>query len=104
MLFSCSDNDIAQDTPSCVKKIIEDLKNGEVDNPPAKIYRYQYEGRTVYYIPAKCCDIPSVLLDDNCHSICSPDGGLGGAGNGTCTDFHKKATDQKLIWEDKRGK
>ena len=102
LLFSCSDNDIAKGTPSCVEKIIEGIKKNGVTNPPTNIYRYQYEGRTVYYVPPKCCDIPSILLDEECNSICSPDGGLGGTGSGTCTDFFKKATDRELIWEDKR--
>ena len=104
VLLSCSDNDIAKDTPGCVKKLIEGLKKSSVTNPPAKVYRYQYKGSTVYYIPPKCCDIPSSLLDEDCNSICSPDGGLGGSGSGTCTDFHKIATDKVLVWEDKRGR
>jgi hypothetical protein len=97
-LLSCSDNDIAKDTPDCVRDMIEGLKKEAAANPPAKVYRFLYEGRTVYYIPPKCCDIPSVLLDENCNTICNPDGGLSGTGSGTCIDFHKNATNQELIW------
>ena len=101
-LLSCSDNDIPRDAPDCVKKVIEGLKKDPVSKPPAKVYQYQYEGRTVYYLPPACCDGMSTLMDDNCNVICSPDGGITGAGDTKCPEFFKKATNQKLIWEDSR--
>ncbi|TLV04076.1 hypothetical protein FEN17_06120 [Dyadobacter luticola] len=82
-------------------KIKEILAEG-VWNPPAKIYRYTFKGETVYYIPQRCCDIPSVLLDENCAVICSPDGGFGGSGDGKCPEFFKERSNEKLIWEDDR--
>ncbi|SRR6266516_29242 len=32
-------------------------------NAPAFVARYDYQGQVVYYVPARCCDIPSVLYD-----------------------------------------
>lgn len=104
LLLSCSDNDIAKDTPSCIKKIIEGLNKEDVANPSAKVYRFQYEGRTVYYIPPRCCDTMSELFDENCNIICYPDGGFSGTGDGKCIDFYKNATEEELVWEDKRGR
>jgi hypothetical protein len=88
--------------PTCIEDMIQRIKSEDVWNPPAKIWQYRYNGQIVYYIPSRCCDIPSILVDENCNSVCSPDGGLTGKGDDKCTDFFEKRTDEKLIWEDKR--
>ncbi|WP_254448411.1 DUF6970 domain-containing protein [Spirosoma rhododendri] len=98
MLMSCQRDNL----PSCVENQIKQIQAQGVWSPPAKIYQYRYQGRTVYFIPQRCCDIPSQLLDENCNQICSPDGGFTGAGDGRCSDFFKTRTDEKLIWEDTR--
>ena len=98
----CEDNDIAKGTPDCVKAIIEGLKKEQVRNPPAKIFRYTYNSKTVYYIPPYCCDAFSVLMDENCNKICSPDGGLTGLGDGKCPVSFQTSTNEKLIWADDR--
>ncbi|RZK59368.1 MAG: hypothetical protein EOO91_05460 [Pedobacter sp.] len=81
---------------------IQKLKNENVANPPASVWQYEYNGQTVYFIPQKCCDIPSALYDSNCNLICSPDGGFTGKGDGKCKDFFEKRTKEKLIWKDDR--
>lgn len=94
--------DELKDVPSCILEKIEQLKKDDPANPPASVWQYEYKGQTVYYIPPRCCDIPSQLLDSNCNLVCSPDGGLTGKGDGKCTDFFEKRTRAKLIWKDKR--
>ena len=39
------------------------LKNEPVANPPALIAQYEYQGKTVYFVPQRCCDIFSDLYD-----------------------------------------
>lgn len=95
-------NDQFKDVPVCILEKIKDLKTSDVANPPASVWQYDYNGQTVYYIPAKCCDIPSRLYDKNCKLICSPDGGITGRGDGKCKDFFEKRTNEKLIWKDDR--
>jgi hypothetical protein len=73
-----------------------------VRNPPGSIWRYEYNGKTVYYIPAYCCDMQSELFDGNCNKICSPDGGFTGKGDGKCSDFFTNRKNEKLIWKDER--
>jgi len=103
LIFStCEKGRKMPEIPACIEEKIESIKSNPVWNPPAKIWQFEYNGQTVYYIPQRCCDIPSVLLDENCNVICSPDGGLTGNGDGKCSDFFDKQTDGKLIWEDKR--
>jgi len=102
LVVGCEKIDTPGGTPNCIKNKIEEIAEGEVWNPPAKIYRYQYNGQTVYYFPSRCCDIPSILYDENCIVICSPDGGFIGNGDGRCPDFFSSRTDEKLIWEDLR--
>ena len=102
LLGGCKKIDVPAGTPYCIKKKIRKIKREEVRNPPAKIWEYKYNGETVYYFPPYCCDIESELYDKKCNSICQPDGGLSGAGDGKCTDFFQNRTDEKLIWEDER--
>lgn len=104
LLFStaCINEEFSKEIPDCIKDKIEEIKGEAVWSPPAKIYRYQYNGETVYYIPPRCCDIMSTLYDKNCRVICLPDGGISDKGDGKCPDFFTSRSDEKLIWEDER--
>ena len=83
-------------------ELISQLQNEAPANPPAKIYRYTYNNQEVYYLTGRCCDIPSKLFDKDGNQLCQPDGGFTGKGDGRCTDFLEKRTNETLIWEDKR--
>jgi hypothetical protein len=61
---------------------------------------YNYKGRVVFYVPPSCCDNFGELYDSDGTFICSPDGGLAGGGDGKCTDFFSKRTDQVRVWHD----
>ena len=82
--------------------LIRKLEEEKPANPPAKIYRYTYNNAEVYYLTGRCCDIPSILYNARGETICSPDGGITGKGDGKCPDFFEKRTNETLIWEDKR--
>ncbi|GAB3195086.1 hypothetical protein GCM10027293_04740 [Pontibacter aydingkolensis] len=85
-----------------LNQLIQEMQDAETANPPAKIYRYTYKDQEVFYLTGRCCDIPSKLYDKNGNIICEPDGGITGKGDGRCTDFFEKRSDETLIWEDKR--
>jgi hypothetical protein len=103
-ISSCGkEKDITNNLPPCIVDEIQAIKKESVWNPPATIWQYQYNGQVVYYIPPRCCDIPSILIDEKCNKICSPDGGLSGNGDSNCGDFFEKRTDEKLIWQDERS-
>ena len=88
--------------PACIKKLIDQFKKEEKQNPSRSVYRYSYNGKTVYYVPAICCDFFSDLYDSNCKLIGHPDGGFTGRGDGTVADFIKTRKNEKLIWKDER--
>ena len=88
--------------PLCIVQKIEAIKADNVWNPPGSVWRYDYNGKKVYYIASRCCDIPSILYDEQCNVICSPDGGFTGKGDGKCQDFFQKRKNEKLIWKDDR--
>ncbi|AOW19972.1 DUF6970 domain-containing protein [Urechidicola croceus] len=98
---NCNEND-EPINPPCIENIIISIQEQDVWNPPAKIYSYRYDNQFVFFIPQRCCDIPSQLLDENCNFICSPDGGIIGSGDGECPDFFDNRTDEYLLWEDDR--
>jgi len=85
-----------------LNELIQQLQAEKPANPPAKIYRYTYNGQQVYYLTSRCCDVPGKVFDRNGEVICEPEGGITGRGDGRCTDFFAKRSDETLIWEDKR--
>ena len=100
-LFWGCEKDNSIDTPKCIEDLIIVISEQPVTDPPESIYRYQYKGQTVYYRPARCCDIPSAVYDEDCNIICNPSGSIMG-GDTLCPDFYESRTDEKLIWRDTR--
>ncbi len=92
----------SQNTP-WLDALIAEFQSAPVGDPPRLIYRYTYRGRTVYYIPAQCCDQLSTLYDADGNVLCAPDGGLTGRGDGRCPDFFDARSNEVLIWSDSRN-
>ena len=90
-----------QGTP-WLNQMIQQMQEDETANPPAKIYRYNYQEKEVYYVTGRCCDIPGKVYNMYGNIICEPDGGITGKGDGRCPDFFEQRKDETLIWEDKR--
>lgn len=88
--------------PAWVDQLITDFEKAPVGNPPLSIWRYEYNGQVVYFVPAHCCDIPSVLYDADGNALCEPDGGIDGQGDGHCSDFFSERKDEQLVWQDIR--
>jgi hypothetical protein len=97
---SCEKSD--EGTPPCINQKITAMQQAPVRNPPGSVWQYLYNGQTVYYIPADCCDQYSELYDSKCNLICAPDGGLVGNGDGRCPDFVANRSNEQLIWQDNR--
>jgi len=93
-----------QKFPQWILKLIEKEEYRRVANPPASLNECKYKGKKVYYLPPRCCDIPSSLYDENGNFVCSPDGGKTGNGDGKCTDFFYEFEKSEcvVIWQDKR--
>lgn len=82
--------------------MIADFSAEERQNPARKIISYHYNGSTVYYVPAICCDNYSDLYDTACNLIGHPDGGFTGRGDGRIVGFKDDAYGAKVVWADKR--
>ncbi|HEU4407445.1 MAG TPA: hypothetical protein VFS43_19420 [Polyangiaceae bacterium] len=89
--------------PEFVQKMIERFQSGPPENPPRKIIRATYQGQTVWYVSAPCCDFQSELYDSSGKKICSPDGGITGRGDGKCPDFSTAKKDELMVWQDGRA-
>jgi len=88
--------------PKWIDQLIEQFKSDPVGNPPQSVWRYEYKGQIVYYVPPQCCDQFSTLYNSGGVVICAPDGGISGTGDGHCPDFFTLRTNEKLIWKDSR--
>ena len=97
-----SDYQSDKSLPVCLKSLIDKFKVEEKQNPPRSVYRYTYNSKTVYFVPAICCDFFSDLYDDQCTIIAHPDGGFTGKGDGRAADFVTARTGEQLIWKDNR--
>jgi hypothetical protein len=100
---ACARPVLDADAPDWLVALVAELERDPVANPPALIAQYQYKGDTVYYLPPRCCDVPSALYNSTGTILCGPDGGLTGRGDGRCADFFTERKDGKIIWRDKRS-
>lgn len=101
LLSACSQAS-QTDNPAWVDQLIQQFEKQPVGNPPQSIWRYEYNGQVVYYIPSQCCDQFSTLLDAQGNVLCAPDGGFIGGGDGKCPDFLAQRSNEQLIWQDDR--
>lgn len=100
-LASCKNADDNDSIPTCIEAKINSLKNSPVQNPPAKVWKWEVDGQTYFYITSDCCDQYNFLYSTNCEIICAPDGGFTGKGDGKCPAFSNEIT-KSLVWEDSR--
>lgn len=91
-----------QSNPAWLDQLIAQIQSEPVTIPPTAIYRYTYQGETVYFRISRCCDIRSVLYDRNGVVICEPDGGIDGGGDGRCNDFFATRSGEMLVFQDSR--
>jgi Domain of unknown function (DUF6970) len=89
--------------PEWLASLIHELETQPVANPPAYIARYEYEGETVYYLPARCCDIMSTVFQAGGAILCHPDGGFTGKGDGRCPTFLTERSNEQIVWRDPRA-
>ena len=82
---------------------IWEFQSQPVANPPRVVSKSVYEGKTVYYISAACCDIPSQLFDEDGKLICYPSGGIAGGGDGKCKQFVLDKPAMSTVWQDTRA-
>lgn len=92
----------APGVPICIQQKMDSIKQQPVWNPPAEIHEYNYAGRKVYVISARCCDFFTIVVDSNCNYVCAPSGGFTGKGDRKCVDFSEKAKLIRLVWKDER--
>ena len=90
------------ENPGWLNRVIQQLRNEPVANPPASVTRYEYSGKIVYYVPPQYADVWSTLYSEGGDVIAHPDGGLSGNGDGRARDFLEKRKNETVIWEDQR--
>jgi len=100
-LVSCKNADDNDSIPTCIEAKINNLKNSPVQNPPAKVWKWEVDGQTYFYITSDCCDQYNFLYSTNCEIICAPNGGFTGGGDGKCPAFSNEII-KSLVWEDPR--
>lgn len=100
--FQKSKKKKVQPLPVTIQQLIKQYSTEEKTNPPRTIYSYTYNGQTVYYVTAPCCDFFTDLYDSKGQLIAHPSGGFTGRGDGKFPDFEEKKKNGKVVWTDKR--
>ena len=88
--------------PAWLQRRIQNILAERKRNPIIRITRYRYDGETVYYESAPCCDQQSTLYSLQGQVLCHPEGGITGRGDGRCGSFDKRKTNEQLVWQDPR--
>lgn len=84
--------------PPCILKMIDSSKKLDPALQLTEVFRYQYNGATVYLIGAPCCDQFNTVYDSACNYLFSPSGGFTGKGDRSHPDFFTEAKADSLIW------
>jgi len=87
--------------PAWLTALIQRLEAQPVANPPAYIARREHAAGVFYYLPSRCCDIPSDLYDVDGTLVCHPDGGITGGGDGRCPALGAPLREE-IVWRDTR--
>jgi len=103
LLGACQKETPAGEDLEWLTNLIARFQSEPVRNPPRSVWRYDYRGQCVYFVPEICCDQYSMLYDAKGSVICRPSGGYGGGGDGRCPDFFQERTNETLIWKDSRS-
>ena len=88
--------------PPWVQSKIAEYERLPPASPPRSIVVTKHEGKTVYFVSAACCDIPSELYDEKGTLLCYPNGSFSG-GDGRCPSFIPGRTPSTTVWRDERG-
>jgi hypothetical protein len=89
--------------PRWLEVKIAQFQSETVTNPPRAIVSYKYNSTVVYYVPPVCCDQYGIVYSGTGDTLCFPDGGISGDGDGRCSEFFQAASDSSLIWKDSRN-
>jgi|SRR6266540_2384183 len=105
LFVSCGDKSpVAPDQmPEWLTALIHTFETQPVADPPLSITRYEYKDEVVYFVPPRCCDVWSDLYRADGSSLCHPNGGTTGAGDGRCADFFSERKNAQIIWQDPRA-
>jgi Domain of unknown function (DUF6970) len=105
LCVSCDENAplAPEPAPEWLTALIRNIEMQPVANPPVSITRYEYKSDVVYFVPPRCCDIWSDLYRADGTTLCHPDGGLTGNGDGRCPDFVTERKNAQIIWRDPRA-
>ncbi|TGE27207.1 DUF6970 domain-containing protein [Hymenobacter metallicola] len=85
--------------------LIDELLRTPKANPAGEVWRYTWEGRTVFLVKSFRPDDYVKVYDIRDHQLVyvgAPSGGLSGKGDGKCPNFTTQATNGCQLWRDSR--
>jgi hypothetical protein len=90
---------------SRAQPLIDALLSTPKANPGGEVWRYNWEGRTVFLTKSFRPDdyVKVYEIDNNAlRYVGAPSGGITGKGDGKCANFSAQATEGCQVWHDPR--
>jgi hypothetical protein len=88
--------------PAWLQSRITTIENSPFGSEPDEVWQFEYQGKTVYYFLAPCCDQFNRLYSADGKYLCAPNGGFLGVGDQRCPDAIPKRNQRKRVWRDPR--
>jgi hypothetical protein len=85
-----------------LRRLISRLQAEPAQTPARSILRFDWQGRTLYYVPAPCCDQYNEIYDAQGQRLCAPDGGFTGRGDQRCPEIVVDRERLQPVWTDPR--
>lgn len=99
MITHCTDRDVPDETPSCIRKSIRQFNRRAACDTGATVTRYTFQESVIYvFSPGNCgADQSAQVVDAACDNVCT----LGGfTGNIVCNGdtLYREVTNEEVIW------
>jgi len=88
--------------PVWLQERVASYATSALGSVPDEVWQFEYRGKTVYYIPAPCCDQFDSLFAADGTYLCAPSGGYSGYGDQRCSDALLKPKEMTRVWQDYR--
>ena len=89
--------------PPWLRSKIHEYEATPAAEAPLQIWQITHKGQPAYYVVSPCCDQYNPLLNAKGEHLCSPTGGITGAGDSKCPHPADKGTKVLLVWAQSRS-
>jgi len=109
LLLASANSSFAQESvppgawSSWLRSKIHQYETVQASQAPLQIWQITHKGQPAYYMVSPCCDEYNPLFSAQGKQLCSPTGGIHGAGDSKCPRPADKGTKVLFVWAQSRS-